>query len=386
MTATTLVSFDKFFTYTRASTATYIGRDRLIHTAAIDEPRFTHDPATGKSLGLLVEGQATNVISLDGYGSTRVNTIEMVGSPLPSIDARKVIITGSSAYSFSSNPSSGPNQVWTHSIYAKHLTGKFIRVGWYGGSGRAFDAISAWFDLEKGEITGTNGNVIDCGIDDAGNGWYRCWVSAETVRDGPMGNCVFFDQGTVVGNELIWGLSQIEEGSFPTSYIPTEGSQVTRAAEFVDQDDISGWFNPNEGSFFVDCVIEHTETSDVTLMVIDDGTTGQTNQIAIRTSNLGRTIRLTPRSAGVAVWDAGIGTIPNGERIAIAFSYGPHGYSVSLNGAPALSSPGALPEGLKRLRLGRRGSGVTTFTQGRYRKLTYYPRALSNAEMEALTS
>ena len=54
-------SLDPRITFTRASTATYVGRDGLIKTAGVDEARFDHDPETLESLGLLIEEQRTNI-------------------------------------------------------------------------------------------------------------------------------------------------------------------------------------------------------------------------------------------------------------------------------------------------------------------------------------
>ena len=54
------VSGQRLVTFTRGSTGTYVGSDGLIKTAAIDEPRITHDPTTGRRLGLLVEESRTN--------------------------------------------------------------------------------------------------------------------------------------------------------------------------------------------------------------------------------------------------------------------------------------------------------------------------------------
>ena len=56
-------SLDPRITFTRASTATYVGRDGLIKTAGEDEARFDHDPDTLESLGLLLEESRTNLIT-----------------------------------------------------------------------------------------------------------------------------------------------------------------------------------------------------------------------------------------------------------------------------------------------------------------------------------
>ena len=52
---------DPRITFTRASTATFVGADGLIKTAASGAARFDHNPATGESLGLLVEEARTNM-------------------------------------------------------------------------------------------------------------------------------------------------------------------------------------------------------------------------------------------------------------------------------------------------------------------------------------
>ena len=56
------VSGNNLITFTRASTATYVGNDGLIKTAAVDEARFNHDFTTGESLGLLIEESRTNIL------------------------------------------------------------------------------------------------------------------------------------------------------------------------------------------------------------------------------------------------------------------------------------------------------------------------------------
>ena len=54
---------DPRITYTRASTATFVGSNGLIQTAASGAARFDHNPTTGESLGLLVEEARTNRVT-----------------------------------------------------------------------------------------------------------------------------------------------------------------------------------------------------------------------------------------------------------------------------------------------------------------------------------
>ena len=54
---------DPRITYTRSTTATYVGSDGYIKTAAINEPRFEYDPVTLAPLGILLEGPRTNLLT-----------------------------------------------------------------------------------------------------------------------------------------------------------------------------------------------------------------------------------------------------------------------------------------------------------------------------------
>src|SRR5690606_30749251 len=60
----------------RASTATFVGRNRRIQTAAANVMRYDHDPVTGAPRGYLKEGPATNAIlwsqEFDNAGWTKV--------------------------------------------------------------------------------------------------------------------------------------------------------------------------------------------------------------------------------------------------------------------------------------------------------------------------
>lgn len=57
--------------FTRASTATYFDASGTLRTSAINEPRFTYDPATLQPLGLLVEEARTNLLLNSGTPATQ---------------------------------------------------------------------------------------------------------------------------------------------------------------------------------------------------------------------------------------------------------------------------------------------------------------------------
>ena len=139
----------------------------------------------------------------------------------------------------------------TFSIYAKAEYYDYIILRHQSGDKRT------WFNVSNGTI-GTSHATHTASIEDVGNGWYRCSISFEM----PIGSSANFSiylaetdnlqtvtAGTGFNGVYIWG-AQIEEGSFPTSYIKTTGSQVTRSADDTQMYDIdqSEWFKQGTGT------------------------------------------------------------------------------------------------------------------------------------------
>lgn len=103
-------TLDSSITFTRASTATFIGSNGLIQAAAINEPRFDYDPSTLALNGLLMEEQRTNLFLnslIDGTSlSTQTvtvtavaHTISFYGTGTITLSGAAVaIVTGTGAY------------------------------------------------------------------------------------------------------------------------------------------------------------------------------------------------------------------------------------------------------------------------------------------------
>jgi len=126
---------------------------------------------------------------------------------------------------------------YTLSVFAKYNTGSGII--WLLGETSA-DKF-CYFDIQNGLVT-LSTNFDNATITDYGNGWYRCAAtftktSATSSEEIGVGVCLTsgtpnFDSTGIANQEQVylWG-AQLEEGSTPSSYIPTAGSAITRAAE-----------------------------------------------------------------------------------------------------------------------------------------------------------
>lgn len=64
-----------FGSFTRATNGTYIGKDGLLKTAGVNEPRFNHDPISKASTGLLIESAATNYITQSDMRAATSHTV-----------------------------------------------------------------------------------------------------------------------------------------------------------------------------------------------------------------------------------------------------------------------------------------------------------------------
>ena len=88
------ISGSNLITFSRASSGTFVGSNGSIQTAGVDVPRFDHDPVTGESLGLLIEGERTNLFLNSGTLSTQAVTSTAVDYALSFYGTGTVTLSG----------------------------------------------------------------------------------------------------------------------------------------------------------------------------------------------------------------------------------------------------------------------------------------------------
>ena len=227
-------ALDPRITFTRASGGSYVGADGLIKLAGVNEARFDHDPVTGESLGLLIEEARTNLLLrseefdnvawvLFGTASRTANTTV---APNGTTTADSVTLPVSSGILQSASGSA--NTAYTFSIWIRCDTTKSVRL-----------------------VINTNlGDPTTLTVT-ATSSWQRFSIT-KTTSVGTLKVTSQVDTGG--GNTFyLWG-AQTEQASFPTSYIPTEGSTRTRAADdaSITGKNFSDWYRQDEGTVYFD--------------------------------------------------------------------------------------------------------------------------------------
>lgn len=88
------ISGRQLITFTRSTTATYINSSGNIVTAAINEPRFTHDPVIGRCLGVIREEQRTQLLELSDALATQTKTVTAVAHTFSFYGTGSVVLSG----------------------------------------------------------------------------------------------------------------------------------------------------------------------------------------------------------------------------------------------------------------------------------------------------
>jgi hypothetical protein len=268
---------DSRITFTRASTGTFVNENGLITTAASGVPRFDHDPVTGKCLGLLVEEARTNIRTYSAAPNAS-NNYRIYGTPTydtgvaPDGTATTTLIAGNGAAgqgfdNYGNDYGDNQNAIQTYSVYVKNVNASNVVVK--DQVNNAFYTFT--FSTETGSGTG--------GFQKLSNGWYRIWVVSTKANQFGY-QAVVMNSGNATSNSIyVWGV-QLENASFPTSYIPTVAATVTRAADLasITGTNFSSWYRQDEGTLFSDALMTSQSTG-ADYWTITDGS-GITNSLA----------------------------------------------------------------------------------------------------------
>jgi hypothetical protein len=384
-----------------------VGSNGLIQTAASGAARFDHNPATGESLGLLVEEARTNLTLYSGdFSQAHWSKISLSIFTANNIIAPNGTLTGSFiAFENATSPltsakglqpntsmSAGTNTI---SCFAKIGTARYLALGLTNNGGETSTAV---FDLQTGTVSGANSHpsftVNGTSMVGAGAGWYRCSLTS-TYAAGMAGHISSSTSGLsgVYGRDVsgngtsgiyVWG-AQLEAGSLPTSYIPTTTATVTRAADVASMTggNFSSWYNQSQGTIFTSVRTVTPASASNGFFQLTDGTVN--NRIEIQQQGSGDAF---PRVAGIYRYlNSTTGSFLNQETgwntdgVTVdkwAFGFNSLGFTLQtkFDSTPSTGS-GTFPQNLTNFSIGHCGTIA---------RLAYYPVRLPDTTLQALTA
>jgi len=353
------------------------GGTPLLRTADTNEPRIEYD-ADGNLKGLLIEEQRTNDVTqsedlttwLKASGGAVVANQTIAPDGTKTADEMVGVVykapdIGSSTRAFS--------------VFLKAKAGTTAQV--------RIDAPASQriiVDLTDGSVTFSTGDSLDSyGVVDVGNGWYRCHI---VVTDSITNYVITAEANDATHTIYAWG-AQFEQGSFPTSYIPTSGSTVTRNADVVNVNPSTFELNQNESTLFV---------SGTSMPTRDVGTVKEFWCASLHTASGYANMRFY--SGGVANsavqdavgFDGGVQFDATGATISppvefssvLAIKDNDVGYANQSMTGVNIDTSSTFSD-FNNLRIGSTGSG--SYLNGHVQSVKYYPVRLTNDQLKALT-
>jgi len=347
------------FDFTRASSATTLNRQGLIETVGSGKPRI--DFLNNTKGHLLLEPSRSNLATYsEGFSNWSIissgvvvtdNTTDVL-SPSGKNDASKVEFNAASKILGQSPTLSGN---YSGFVYVKGTQGETIRFN-FGGTEENFTLTGGWDKLERTNITAT------------ANAFNLNTYGGATAR-------------TI----YVYG-AQLEAGSYATSYIPTEGSSVTRVAEVANDAGNSTVFNDSEGVLYAE--LEAFVDNDVSNRYISIANFAGSNHINIQYRTSGSNFRIYQNGVGSSnlVFIENLDVTDN-LKIAVKYGASSSDYAVYINGVKKTLNAGFVAtamSGLSELNLLYGGGGNNFY--GKVKDLKVYNTALTDTELQNLTT
>jgi hypothetical protein len=391
------VSGQQLITFTRASDGAVVNSAGQIEIVAANVPRFTHDPVTLESLGLLVEEQRANSIrnntmvgavagtpgtlptnwvafgtpSFQVIGTGVENGITYLDLRLTSASAGAIAIV----YEAINQAAASNGQTWTASQYIKLVGGSLANLTvanrlQYRDSGGANVAAT---DIP---VTPTASSLIT-----------QRAVSTATAASASV---AFVTSGTLitftgVGDiTLRIGMPQLEQGAFVTSVIPTTATAVTRSADVasITGSAFSGFYNQTEGTILASG--SRYGTADGRFAGFDSGSI---SDAYVLTASSVRNVVISSVSNGG--FGGGVTTANSFAylapiKAAATFSSADN-ETACLNGGAVASGAATAPSAsLTTMRIGAQ-AGPASFYNGTIHRLTFFPQRLTNSTLQNIT-
>ena len=381
------------FNFSRNTVATRINKDGLIETVAVGKSRLNYPLIDGVVNGCpshLLEPSRLQKIqyseAFDNAYWTKGGASVTSGftSPDGTANAFKLVEdTSTSNHNiYSNNITVTLGSEYTVSLYVKKAERSIIRID--GGYRLTLDAT---FNLNTLQVTGVGT------IEAFANDWYKLTASGVgEISNGGTNIFVFLldnsgtqsYQGNGTSGAYIYG-AQLEQGSFPTSYIPNYGNSagITRAAETANGAGDASTFNDSEGVLMVEMssLVNNGSSRQISL---SDGSSS-TNKVSLIYTSTSNQLQAFIRSGGSIAFNVSeiLSDTTNNNKIAL--KYKANDFALWVNGIELENDTiGNAPTSLNVLDFDD-ADGSSDF-YGSAKQIQYFDSALNDSDLEKITS
>ena len=378
------------FSFDRASSATVVNKAGLIETVGSGEPRidFSND-AKG---ALKLEPQRTNKYLYsqdfsDAYWTkSGTSVVSGFASPDGTLNAFKLIGDGANT------PHILRKYIGATAL-TNHSFSFFVKKGEINKLGIREDAQTgayASFNLTTKTIISSVSMTLT--YEEVGD-YLRLKVVSQIGSNGTAGYAIYmlddtYSGGVVNGSRVIPNGSgfyiygaQLEQGSYPTSYIPTSGSVVTRVQDVCNNGGNEQVINSTEGVLYAE--ISAFEGSDDPFAIsLSDGSSSNRIFLSLRTPE---SIYRAYSSGGGDINFEGL-DVTSLSKVAVRYSL--NNFSLWVNGikrGETLTYAGIPSNTLNNLSFDRNGIGELYF-RGNVKDVKLYNTALTDQELINLTT
>jgi hypothetical protein len=351
-------------------------------TTRLNIPRL--DYSNGSCPSLLVEPQRTNLLTYSNdfnngvWNTARLSISNNSLSPDGTLNASGMVedFTNNSHVIYRFITTSNAS-IYTVSLFVKMGSRRYFKINAVNGGSEVY------YDLQNKTTTG-GGSIIDFD-----NGWLKLIY---TYTTNSINGEIYFEPSIdgITSNYLgngstaayIYG-AQLEQGSYPTSYIPTVASSVTRNADIISKTGISSLIGQTEGTIFIQADNKILGQTNRTLFYVSDATAN--NFITVNyTAAQADTIRFfVLANGGVGALTFIINTAPV-VKIAVSYKNGVN--KIFINGLLIYTQTGAsFSSNLEGVFLGNNNISNEPLGE-RINSLQIYKTELTSTECLALTT
>ena len=387
--------------FTRASIGTYYNSTGTLQTATANTPRFDYAPGTHTAKGILIEESRKNSLRNStmqgvvagtpgtlptywGPGGSGIGTLtqQIIGTGTENgmtyVDIRISGTTSTATYLLymdnTAYIAATSGQVWTSSVYSKLVAGTTNNV-------------SMRFDIYERNSGGSS--IINSQTALSTTGTLTRTTLTRTLNNASTAYVIadigfYFTVGQPVDITIRIAAPQLEQGAFPTSFIPTTNASLTRTIESLTIP-TGGWFDSGNGTVFTQASLPYLGgTAYPGIMGLDDGSSNNAIEFLINDATNDYT------STNYYVGGTFIGSAASTSAytansiLKMAAAYKNNDSRGSINGNIGSQLNSITIPAFSTFRIGaRRGNSAPL--NGWISKVKYYPSRVPDTQLQSLT-